>query len=74
MSALKLDLKFVKSVSAVAGFEYDTALDPVSLALTFDDLYIVKVVKYVTFWRFGDETGDRAECLISVLLKRMYLS
>ena len=64
----------MKYVSAVDGFEYETALEPESLTLTFDDLYIVKVVKYVAFWRFGDETGDRAECLISVLLKRMYLS
>ena len=64
----------MKYVSAVDGFEYETALEPESLTLTFDDLYRVKVFKYVAYWLFGDEIGEKAECLISVLLQRTCLS
>ena len=48
----------------------ETALEPASLSLSLADLYVVRVVKQVAYWRFGDEIGDSAVCYVSVLLTR----
>ena len=52
--------------------EVETALEPATFTLTQADLYQVRVVKQVAFYRYGDEIGSKAACHISVLLERKY--
>ena len=50
--------------------EVETVLEPATFTLTQGDLYRVRVVKQVAFYRYGEEIGSKAECHISVLLER----
>ena len=63
-------MSVMRVFSAVFNFDSVTALEPATFTLTLNDLYRVRVVKYVAYWQFGDEIGDKAECHISVLLER----
>ena len=59
--------------AAPQGFiDVETVLEPATFTLTQADLYQVRVVKQVAFYRYGDEIGSKAECHISVLLERKY--